>query len=1155
MDFTTNQSQAINSTNSKILVSAGAGSGKTAVLSSRVLKLVEEGTPLSQIMVVTFTKMAAAEMKARIKNKLRQSQNEFAVQQAENVENAPITTLHAFASRILKQYFFYVGLDPTFKVLEETTAQNLKYNAISTVMRRLTAQNNEDFFDLADILFQNRKDENMRNAILKLDDFLVCEPHPQDYINKVKDHYQDCQNQALEFMIFEVAERARFFKEKLNILSVSCAEKHASKLQDAINELEFHLSRIKPNNSLSQMRIAINDFSAPTKILRNSFPELAEELAALKTQIKKFFDNLADMFCTSKSEDELEAEAKQTAKRTQNLLELWQQYHNEYTSQKELLGVLDFSDLERKLFELLKDENLNQQITKNFTHVFVDEFQDTNRLQQAIYQKLAKNNVFFVGDVKQSIYAFRQAEPQIFVDTRSQFRKSNGEVVTLSDNFRSHQELIEFTNMLFETIMSQNMGGEDYKTEGKMSRGGSPFPNVGPSGLLARFSANYFPRIKICAIKKAKTAAKEEEELPLYSVENHKNASNVQISSAIAEGKVLAKILKQLSSTTIYDAKQNIERKVSSADIAVLSASRGEYLKTLLQTAQEEGYSFAPDTSTDIFEDCDMQELLNLLMLASNPQQDIPLFVVLSGNFVGLTSNELAQIKVEFGNNCKYFYQTINNFVLSEKVPNGLKDAKQKVLNLNKLLEDIRFELSYKTISETINTIVNSTDFLFKISQKTDGEQKVLLLESLIEQLGNLPANNDLDDFLWTAQNIGFVSADQKEAEAGTAVVDNGNAVVTFQNINVTTIHKSKGLEYPIVILVGAGRPFNRDDLNKDFLLSKNFGIALSSFDSLERVKSNNLLKSSIRLELQKQSLEESIRVLYVAITRAVNHLVIIGTGDPTEPDTINKNILSSNNFFDLISKYFNGQLPKSYLEVSKESFEMLSENSKTEVPVPTMLLPHNDQMVEEIKRGFLQEYPFAESTKLSQKYSVTELAQKEKIVNLKPMAAESTSDIGNAYHHIMQHISFRATTPEALQKEREYLTQSGLTTEEEWNLVDCEKILNCLNSPLFIVLSNGKRKILREQQFIMQVAANKVGLSKTVTDKVLVQGVFDMVVFDKDYCLIVDYKTGGAATEEELKQKHKKQMELYAMAAQMAFDMPVKTAIYSFAMQKLIRL
>ena len=559
------------------------------------------------------------------------------------------------------------------------------------------------------------------------------------------------------------------------------------------------------------------------------------------------------------------------------------------------------------------------------------------------------------------------------------------------------------------------------------------------------------------------------------------------------------------------------------------------------------------NTTTNIFEDADFAELLSLLKLVSNTKQDIPLFVVLAGFWGELSADELATIKLNASGKNK-FYETVESFVAKKFEDKALALIQNKVKKVYELVDKIRFESQFKTVSDLIYSIVLDTGFLHYMSCKAEGEQKRLLLDSLCEQLSSSRANDSVDEFLWTCENVGFFATDSVAPARGVAIYsEDGAEVRSFQNIAVSTIHKSKGLEYPIVILVGAGRPFNRDDLSKDFVLSKNFGLGLSSFDTLERIKSSNIIKNAIKLDLQKQALEEDIRLLYVAITRAVNNLVVIGVGDPTEPATIDKNILSSSSFFDLISKFFKKPFPPLYCSVSKESFELLSKPVNI-VPGDVVANPENKQITERILEGFRFVYPHKDALDIAKKYSVTELAEKMNIVEMRPLATESSSEIGNAYHHIMQHVDFSANTKEKYEAEKQRLVSAGLISEEECNLVVDDKILECLQSPLFVVLSSGKRKILREQQFLMRATAKELDLSSSCEDFVLVQGVFDMVVFDGDKVLVVDYKTGGAQTEKDLVKKHKRQMELYKMAAEKAFGKIVNVAIYSFAMGKLVR-
>ena len=1152
MSLTKSQEKAINSNNSKILVSAGAGSGKTLVLSSRVKHLVENGNSIDNIVVLTFTKAAAAEMKQRIKRLLSESDNEFAKKMSESVEMAPITTLHGFASRMLKQYFYELEIDPAFTVLEDTEAKALKIEALVEVLQNEAQTKRDGFFDLADILFQNRRDENLRNIIFQIHDFLSSLPNPNEYVELAKNLYASEENskKLIRFLIDEVSARAKFYLALLYNLMEECKQNNFKKFIDVLAELELNLLRIKPTNTVLQMQKACEEYSAPTKIMRGENAEKAEIIATFKQSIKKFFDSTGELFCVG-AKEENDAENMQKANaRIAELFVIYDKFVQEYTTRKNDLGVLDFSDLERGLYKLLQTAS-GEEIKQNIKYLFVDEYQDTNQLQQAIYERMDCKNYFFVGDVKQSIYGFRLAEPKIFINTRNNFRNNGGLVVNLNENFRSHEELIDFTNKLFSKIMTINLGGEDYLTEGLMRRGDAEI-NQKIENVLPLYNKTY-PRVKMVAIKKAKATQSLTQNLPLYSVLEHKNEQDEKIGSAVAEGKALAKILKELASVRIFDAKLNRERDVESSDIAILTASRGEFLETTLKSAEAEGYSFSPDMTVNILDEPSINELVSLLKVVANPKQDIPLFVTLSGFWGNFSPDELATIKINSGKT-NYFYDAVENFKNATNLTKEQQKIQTKLKKTYQFFEKLRFELQSKSVSELIDEIINLTDYDSYILEKKNGEHIILLLESLKEQLAKSKCNQNIDEFLWECENVGFFATETTPSTKGVAIYDDkGEAVRSFQNINVTTIHKSKGLEYPIVILVGAGRPFSREDLIKDVLLSKNYGMGISGFNTMQREKNNNIIKNAIRLDLQKQSLEEDIRLLYVGITRAVNHLIIIGVGDPTEPNVVGKNLLSSSNFYDLISKIFEDVPIPRYLSVSKESFELLSGQANKKLE-RVAAFPKNNDLVNEFVAAYKYNYPNESATKIGKKYSVSELSSREKIIDATSFSSESTSDIGNAYHHLMQHIDFAANTKEKFAEQKLQLLNNGYISSKELELIDDKKVLECLNSPLFMVLAKGKRKILREQQFLMRATAKELGLNSDCTDEVLVQGVFDVVVFDNDKILVVDYKTGGAKTDEELVKKHSTQMSLYKMAAEKAFSKPVHTAIYSFNMGKFIR-
>lgn len=1120
MEFTQEQKQVIFSRNKNLIVSAAAGSGKTSVMIERIKELItKQRVPISKFLIVTFTKASAADMKAKLVQKLSSEQPDaFVLEQIEDIATADVSNLHSFCARLLKTYFYEAGLDPTFVVLSDTETAELKEKALSELFEEKIEQNNNDFYVLFDCLQQNRSDRELRNTILKLHDFFGVifnrDRWFNDCINSL--YAEDLnKNKAASIINGYACGRIEKLQEQITQKISEFDNIQLTSLVAYLQDVQSELKTISARNSYQKNAkniFQIEKFkNLPT--VDSVFDERKKELSDLVDRINDEITNLKKNYIS----DDAELVKRQLAKSKKLATELYEatnRFEEIYNNLKAEKCGLDYNDLEHYALKVLENKEIRETLVKKYDYVFVDEYQDINDVQEKIITLLSRsNNRFMVGDVKQSVYGFRLCDPSIFLKKYDEYNQSeNSEAINLSKNFRSNKTILNFVNMVFNDRMTKDFGGIDYKNNAELVAG-LDFEEQNPVTLA------YLNTQDLQTIKSQSGAVQTGQ---VYSVKNHIQEEEQEKLQQKAEAEyIVSEILDLVANKTIFDDKQNKNRPIRFKDIAILISARNSFLTTLLESMSAKDIPYSTDATLDILNDEYIKCILSYLKLIYNEHQDIELFSVLYSPLTDFTLNELAELR-SISPKCKFYYQTLQNLAQIEQ-----KNAKlaKKVLMFNEKLQKYQKIAGYVGTKELAKRIISDSCLENIVSTEADGEQRIAILNMFLDILPNDNLHSYMSNF-----NLTELLAERPANE---------NAV------QIVTIHKSKGLEYKVAMLANTNKNFNLKDTTSHMLVSKHLGIGIDYFDEILREKNVSLAKEAIKLTMTKNIIEEQQRVLYVALTRAINKLYVVCSKDFDKIKTIfpeRKNSFSD--WFDpFVYQYNCGEAMP--FDIHLESAENYIAGANLMGKKDVVFGAPNVEAVKNMQLRANKKYEYYDATIASQKTSVTEIAsgitESEEVFD-RYSTSKSTSSTtkGNAYHKLMQYIDFSANTAEKLEKNMQELMNSSKISKSEADLINKNAILKLLNNPEFLdIIKSGT--VLREKEFFYDIGEQDVQI---------VQGVIDLAVLDKNNGgIIVDYKTGNYNSPQKLAQ-YKKQLSLYSEAAKRAFDLS-KTKIALVAIEE----
>ena len=1141
MEEIKSQLDIINQGKVNMLVSASAGSGKTFVMIERIVSLIKSENPkiqadVDQMLILTFTNQAANEMSERLERKLLElgENDEKMLEQVDLIKTSDISTIHAFCQKMLKKYFYEANISADFELIDEAKQTALFSKCSKIAIDQFKKEHPDEHLKLFEYLCDSRSDKELIEILFSIKGYMENVDNESDWLKNTSCYLfsQEGKQIILNYFNNQITEKmGAYSKEFLQNIN-SLGEEHI-KLKNHMLVFYNSISEISKEKSFEQNYKIL---SQPIEVARfiSKKDDTTIACLALRDDFKKARKRLVeDLSCYEKVSEQNEQETKSVIN---SLIAVYQNAKSEYQRQKQDKNLLDFSDLEQKLCVILEKQEIAEQISQNYKYIFVDEFQDTNLVQKRILSRLGDSTIMVVGDVKQSIYGFRGSKPKIFVDMMDQYESGvDGKVHTLNCNFRSSADVLNFSNLVFSKIMTKNTCGLDYK-------------NTSLFEPKAEYPRTAEGAVEVCLVNGAEKN-RDVEINEVYDLTKDVEGEDFE-NSAKLEARVVATKILEAKNSQIYDIKLKSYRQTNFSDMTILVRSRTN-VDVLCEELIACGVPIVASSKLMLCDFPEIKAIITMLKLIQNSKKDILLASGLASYFGKISFDELAEIRSEFSEQ-ENFTDCVEKY-FNEKNDEICK----KIGNFYQILAKIRELYKIDDVATVVHYLINQTGYLEFVHTEKSGEAKLARLQNfddLIVSLNNLTLG-ELIEYLENPTN------GPKAPNFSTGDLD---------CVNISTMHSSKGLEYPIVFLYGCGADLFKTGAPKRLSYSSSYGFALPFVEDETEIMS--MQKLFLKYTNRAEEFTELIRLLYVAMTRAKNKLYITGVCDINKIESfISENqILQQTKYINLIlgamdEKTLNQLKACGFAKVQSDkqnfSVEIFSNNSKESVEQEkqtAILSKPSKEYVDALNEFVNFCYPNSAALNLAVKNSVSSLAFEEREFETKNLAPQQltyeeheegeiqANDLGTLYHKVFEQVDFETIgNIEQLNK-----AIKAILSEQELKFIDSNKIYSIIK----ILTPKLNGKVLKEQEFIMTVPHRDV-IEGGLDESVVIQGKLDLMNIGEDV-QIYDYKLTKIINENILKQKYKKQLSLYAIAVEKSLNKRVSDIfIVDINHSKLIKL
>ena len=1118
MGFTKEQIAAIESTG-KTLVSASAGSGKTTVMIEKIIRFIKAGGNVSEILAVTFTKKAAAQMKEKLSKALIEAINEsdvtperraFLKKQLAEVPMADISTIHAFCAKLLRTHFFAAGVDNNFRIIGSDDAEGtvLQNEALDELLEEGYESGDEEFSHLLSVYWRKNNDYTLRKIFVSTYDDIRSRADYREYLAKSGDYDEQTFEEICKDLKKKLDEKCRYYRELVEDERAYFSDVEKSPQRAICDEtMEYLEEMIAAPDYFSALRVEKPAFS------KNTAKKLDEEKAFHANRIKFLKERVVDSVESeqkgmgSKAE---ELEKFLTSARTAKALASYLlRFDEKYGRLKAERGVLDYNDLEHKALALLQGEEVRNEIRGKYAYVFVDEYQDVNPVQEAIVSAVSGENLFLVGDVKQAIYGFRGSKSKFFVEKQAQFENGEGENLYMSRNFRSSDKVLDAVNKQFTLAMTPRVCDVDYARGSVMERGGRYELNDG------RVCVHFLP-------KEEKKAA---ERRGVYSVRSEAMlGENGSEDGESASAKLIRAVVEKELKSKYYDPDKGEYRNVQYSDIAVLSRKKKGLIEKTVE-ALSESIPVTAASAVNICEFSEIKTLMDLLSLVDNAEQDVPLCSALLSAVGNCNADDLASVRLAYPK--EYAFRNACKKYAAEKSD----ETAEKLRKFYAYFEELRTLSRVLDAGELLLRVLSDTRMEADLLTRINGVAALKRIHRFIEE-ATTPEPLCVHEFLDRLRDLNY-EIDYSE---------NGGE----NSVKVLTMHSSKGLEYPIVILDNLSESFTRRGAPDEVYVEEKYGLAPFAFNGERMTKSVTVLRRLHERREGESSRSDSLNLYYVALTRAKYGLHMI-----FKDRTLMADVKYAQSFAD----FTDFSAWQAYI-VDDDAFEVPVQDRDSLVFRP------DETLARKIMGAFTWQYPFHGYENLPVKSSATQL--------LTPLATEpqdtrqlfdegesyetkgeTSKETGVAYHAFLENFDFDLLYREDGEKRsREEL---GALVEEmrneggmvEMKLLSSDKLVDILSNSAFARL-RGKR-LYKEQQFLISLPVRDTYAKREDADPILAQGEEEMIyqgaidllaIGEDGETQIIDYKfsKGSAAY---LRAHYRPQLELYRQAAAKILRIP----------------
>jgi len=1210
--WTPAQKSAIDTRDCNVLVSAAAGSGKTAVLVERIISMItdpDKNIDIDRLVVVTFTKAAAAQMKDKIRKALDSMLDENPgdvnlLRQITLLNNAQITTIDSFCLWIIRNHFPEVNLDPGFRIMDEGEKKLIENDVLEDVLEEFYAEADEEFFNLVDAFGMGRDDSGLVSTIDKIYRFSRSNPWIDEWFDECMKVYDDetYDNPAIKELYDSIKNVLLDYRDKYNRLVDICSEPAGpAAYTGALQSDLLGINEMINSQNFGELgrRIRIFSFEALSrKKDAGADPDIKEYVKGQRKLFKDYIGRLNDKIFL-KDDEGIFSDMQGAGIQIRTLLKVAKVYAKRVSEVKREKGIIDFNDMEHLALSILvkkEDGKLvytetADKLANRFEEILIDEYQDSNQLQEVILNAVSKtrlsgenNNIYMVGDVKQSIYKFRLACPELFIEKYDTYGETGDNVrIELQKNFRSRENVLECANDVFSHIMNKNFSGIGYDESVRLNAG-FPYPEYSDS--------NYGD------------GANKSTDVILISSENEEEATTREL-----EADRLAKLIEGIvaSGVNVYDADKNIYRPAEYRDIVILTRSVTGWADTFADALMDRGIPAYTDSSTGYFSVREIQVILSMLTIVDNPVQEISLAAAMMSYFGGFTAAELGMVR-KLGR--EYVDKNVHNNLYEHLKAVAVIGGEDKIqetdvkqlsgkcaLFLAKLTL-YRDKSSVEPLYDLCWEMIYDSGYYDYVGTMPAGAQRQANLNVLLERAAGYGKSSysGLFNFLRYIERLKKFDEDFAE---GAASLDNENLV------RIMSIHKSKGLEFPIVILAGAHKSINFMDATAPVLVDQNLGIAVDYVDLKRRTKTPTIIKGAMARRIVRESIAEEERLLYVAMTRAREKLIITGVVKDADKTLDKYRGRAEQLAADGMLSFADSENIKNYLDMImpvclmdsdklKGSFNVMvdaGENSESDAFESEEMSDENKKAVAdkdlmsqpEVSAGYplldeLPEYVPDDNAAGRMKLTVSQLkamqAEDDSEENaymdesvkaaLKKEECDETNSIipkfisgeevklaanerGSAYHRVMECLDYSVSVNlDGVKADINRMLETGKMNKLQVKSVNPRDISTFVQSDIgkraASAVNSGRAR--REQPFVFEYEGQ------------LIQGIIDMYFEEYGELVLIDYKTDrvdkSTAVEQELVKRYAIQLDYYAKTlAQLTGKCVKEKIIYSFALEK----
>lgn len=1211
INWSGDQKKVIETRNRNLLVSAAAGSGKTAVLVERIISMItDKNTPvdIDRLLVVTFTNAAASEMRERIGDAIQrlldeQPENEHLQRQSTLVHHAQITTIHSFCLNLIRNHFNELELDPSFRIADEGELMLLQADVMKQMLEDFYEQGLKEFEDFVDIYATGKADGGIDTYIYQVYHFAMSNPMPDEWIKNCRRELETDDMESVEdtkwmrYLEWDVRLQLKELLQQAGEALEICESEEglSAYLPMFTNDLQ-RIKNLEKFESFKELNDGLCSFKFDTlgRVKKDAVAaEIKDFVTSSRDLLKKSIKKLQSLYCFENTEDILN-DIKGSSAPVNTLLMLAEEFGKRYKDKKREKNIVDFNDLEHEALRvLIKNEDgkavftaTADQLSSQYEEILIDEYQDSNYVQEMLMNSISRErfgspNIFMVGDVKQSIYRFRLARPELFMEKYDSYTKedSRRQKIELHQNFRSRESVLKSINCVFEKIMSKNLGNIEYTEETALH----------PGAVFKETDRNAGSPTELIMIDTGHEALKQLDE------------ENADYTSRELEAKVIAGKIRLLTDSEkgfyIWDKEKQEYRLCEYGDIVIILRSISGFAETFVQVLTNEGIPAFAETKTGYFNTVEVETVLSMLAVIDNPMQDIPLAAVLKSPIGNISDEELAIIAASYKKSAKIkkkgFYEAVLNYLNQE-----IKRDEILFKKLSKAMEMIGYlseKAEFLSVHELLYEVFSVTGYYDYVSAMPLGQTRKANLDMLVEK----SLSYETTSYHGVFHFIRYIERLKKYK------TDFGEASVSAENQNrvrIMSIHKSKGLEFPVVFLAGMGKMFNKQDAYSKILIDPELGIGADYLDLEKRLKTVTLKKNVLKRRLELESTGEELRVLYVAMTRAKEKLIMTGTdrglakkldkwmNSEDKPGKLPFTITSSaSSYLDWILM----SMPHCKNVIMAEEAELtdiisgeVQKQAVKEFSKEELLEFDGEQIYDieyrnKLKSIFSYVYPYEEEKQLHIKMSVSELKKTGQFIDdeeseflptlpvfLRTGELVHDEDVkkvnaslrGTAYHRVLELLEFdKINSLEDTYTEIDNLKTIGKIPEHQLELIDISAVWKFMESGLGRRMASAQlqKRLFKEKQFVIGIPAKEMG-EWTSDELILIQGIIDAYFEDEGGIVLVDYKTDrvSAGGEEILIRRYAPQMKYYQKAIEQITGKHVtEKIIYSLSLQKEIRL